>query len=555
MKKLHKREVGRDLTGGYTSSNFIHDLNWQWKYLSLSWTLRGHHGCVNSLDFDPTGQFLASGSDDTSVRVWDYESRKLSYSFESKHTQNILSVRFLKEGRFLGTCSYDGQIKFFDLEGHVSRTRRCHTSSPKRLECHPSTPSTVLSCGDDGTVRLHDLREDHACSHQECKNVVADLRRSHTKEYSDNLYTLRINPLASHIFATAGQKGTVYVYDTRNSRAPFLRLTPRSNTLFFCGISGLDFSKDGLMLAANCLCALDASVALFNMQATWEDPTLLEPAAASPSPAISNTPVDETLGLMGSQTLSLPTAAAAVASHSGLLAGPSSRSSRRHMRYATPPRASEPLRISELREGLGTPGSPSRGELPLMRGPWSESCMVTPPQDEWAVVREAVALKPKAWSITTSSSEHSYPDVDYYTGHMNIKTIKEVIFVGDRSEYIVSGSDDGQLYMWSRLSKKVVSSFRGDNYVVNCIREYPAGIGIATSGIDHHVRLWEPALKVNRRDVNDEFRSSPEDPYIEQAWSSNRNEGRGGDDDNDDDQSGEYALEVQSSASESEASS
>jgi hypothetical protein len=35
--------------------------------------LEGHEGCVNTVAFDPTGALLVSGSDDQTVRVWDWE--------------------------------------------------------------------------------------------------------------------------------------------------------------------------------------------------------------------------------------------------------------------------------------------------------------------------------------------------------------------------------------------------------------------------------------------------------------------------------------------------
>ncbi len=37
-------------------------------------TYRGHDNAVRTVDVDPTGQFLASGSDDGTVRVWEVQS-------------------------------------------------------------------------------------------------------------------------------------------------------------------------------------------------------------------------------------------------------------------------------------------------------------------------------------------------------------------------------------------------------------------------------------------------------------------------------------------------
>lgn len=41
--------------------------------MELQRTLEGHGGCVNTVAFDPAGSLLVSGSDDMTIRVWDWE--------------------------------------------------------------------------------------------------------------------------------------------------------------------------------------------------------------------------------------------------------------------------------------------------------------------------------------------------------------------------------------------------------------------------------------------------------------------------------------------------
>jgi WD40 repeat protein len=38
--------------------------------------LDGHHGCVNTVHFNPTGELLLSGSDDLRIILWDWSSGK-----------------------------------------------------------------------------------------------------------------------------------------------------------------------------------------------------------------------------------------------------------------------------------------------------------------------------------------------------------------------------------------------------------------------------------------------------------------------------------------------
>uniref|UniRef100_A0A182JVP5 WD and tetratricopeptide repeats protein 1 n=1 Tax=Anopheles christyi TaxID=43041 RepID=A0A182JVP5_9DIPT len=79
-----------------------------------------------------------------------------------------------------------------------------------------------------------------------------------------------------------------------------------------------------------------------------------------------------------------------------------------------------------------------------------------------------------------------------YIGHCNTKTdIKEANYFGD-SNYIVAGSDDGNFFIWDRHTGIIHSVFQADELIVNCVQPHPYICMLATSGIDHEVRLWSP---------------------------------------------------------------
>lgn len=77
-----------------------------------------------------------------------------------------------------------------------------------------------------------------------------------------------------------------------------------------------------------------------------------------------------------------------------------------------------------------------------------------------------------------------------YTGHRNKKTIKGCAWFGDK--YVLSGSDDGHIYGWDVESEHIVCFLDGDASVVNCIRVHPDLPVLATSGIEHDIKIWEP---------------------------------------------------------------
>jgi WD40 repeat protein len=73
-------------------------------------TLDKHTGIVWSVSFSADGQTLASGSQDTSIRLWDV---RLSTCLKVLHGHNswVCSVRFNPDGSILASGSNDCDIR------------------------------------------------------------------------------------------------------------------------------------------------------------------------------------------------------------------------------------------------------------------------------------------------------------------------------------------------------------------------------------------------------------------------------------------------------------
>lgn len=70
-----------------------------------------------------------------------------------------------------------------------------------------------------------------------------------------------------------------------------------------------------------------------------------------------------------------------------------------------------------------------------------------------------------------------------------------VNFLGPRDEFVVSGSDDGNVFIWDKLTGKLCDILQGDNHVVNVIEGHPYLPLIAVSGIDTTVKVSEDAMR------------------------------------------------------------
>ncbi|QIW97824.1 hypothetical protein AMS68_003342 [Peltaster fructicola] len=91
-----------------------------------------------------------------------------------------------------------------------------------------------------------------------------------------------------------------------------------------------------------------------------------------------------------------------------------------------------------------------------------------------------------ARSVPCSAATHAYK------GHCNVKTVKDVNYFGLEDEYVVSGSDDGNLFIWDRKTTQLVNVLAGDGEVVNVVQGHPYETMLAVSGIDHTIKIFSP---------------------------------------------------------------
>ena len=85
-----------------------------------------------------------------------------------------------------------------------------------------------------------------------------------------------------------------------------------------------------------------------------------------------------------------------------------------------------------------------------------------------------------------------------YNGHRNNATVKGVNFYGPKSEFIVSGSDCGNVFFWDKESESIVGFQPGDEAgVVNVLEPHPFLPALMTAGLDHDIKIWAPSAKCN----------------------------------------------------------
>eukprot|EP00041_Stephanoeca_diplocostata_P035792 m.1275071 g.1275071 ORF g.1275071 m.1275071 type:complete len:796 (+) comp24760_c1_seq7:169-2556(+) len=122
--------------------------------------MRKHQGSVNCVRWSPSGNMLASASDDHSVILWTMDNNAGTMSGESwrcskilrQHTGDVMGVAWSPDGQFLASCSIDNTICLWNMETMtLEATLRGHNGPVKGVVWDP-VRRYLASQGDDKKV-------------------------------------------------------------------------------------------------------------------------------------------------------------------------------------------------------------------------------------------------------------------------------------------------------------------------------------------------------------------------------------------------------------------
>ncbi|XP_006988177.1 DDB1- and CUL4-associated factor 6 isoform X10 [Peromyscus maniculatus bairdii] len=225
--------------------------------LKLEATLNVHDGCVNTICWNDTGEYILSGSDDTKLVISNPYSRKVLTTIRSGHRANIFSAKFLPctDDKQIVSCSGDGVIFYTNIEQDAETNRQCqftcHYGTTYEIMTVPNDPYTFLSCGEDGTVRWFDTRIKTSCTKEDCKDdILINCRRAAT--------SVAICPPVPYYLAVGCSDSSVRIYDRRmlGTRATgnyagrgttgmVARFIPSHLSNKSCRVTSLCYSEDG----------------------------------------------------------------------------------------------------------------------------------------------------------------------------------------------------------------------------------------------------------------------------------------------------------------------
>ncbi|MGP1414934.1 MAG: eIF2A-related protein [Treponema sp.] len=126
---------------------------WEAETGRLLRTLTGHADDIYSVSYSPDGAYLASGSNDKTIRIWEVKTGACIKTLTG-HTSYVRSVTYSPDGAYLASGSWDETVKIWEIAtGECIKTLSGHTDDVGSVAYSPDG-AYLASGSDDKTVKL-----------------------------------------------------------------------------------------------------------------------------------------------------------------------------------------------------------------------------------------------------------------------------------------------------------------------------------------------------------------------------------------------------------------
>ena len=200
--------------------------------------LKGHPGAVLAAVFSPDGKWLASGSADHTIKIWDTQTGGETRTFRG-HTGTIYAVAFSPHGNRLASGSWDRTIKIWDLQTDRKPLTLADTAHVESVAFSPDG-KRLASGNMDGAIEVWDAQTG---------------RRIYTR--SDQTFRGHTWPVHAVAFSPDGKRlasgnmdGAITIWDAQTGRKIHLLEGYTAKDYTLESATSLAFSPDGKRLAS-----------------------------------------------------------------------------------------------------------------------------------------------------------------------------------------------------------------------------------------------------------------------------------------------------------------
>ncbi|OQA13313.1 MAG: translocation protein TolB [bacterium ADurb.Bin363] len=207
-------------------------------------TFIGHSDYVTSVSYSPDGKYVASGSWDKTVKIWEVSSGKCIRSLEG-HSDYVTSVSYSPDGKYVASGGADETVKVWEISsGKCIKNLIGHSYMITNVSYSPDG-KYVASGNVDETVKVWEI------SSGKCIKTLT--------EQSEWVSGISYSPDRKYL-ATSGMKDTVKIWEL--SIAKCIRTLIGHSDY----VTGVSYSPDGRYLASG---SRDKTVKIWEVQSIY----------------------------------------------------------------------------------------------------------------------------------------------------------------------------------------------------------------------------------------------------------------------------------------------
>jgi WD40 repeat protein len=196
---------------------------WHANAPSRSILLVGHAGSIRSAEFSPSGEFVATASNDGTARIWETAGARVLQVLVG-HSGPVYDAKFSPDGTLVATASDDSSVKVWAVESaQLLATMTGHTNKPGyvapiRAMSFSPDGGRLATASVDGTARIWDVK-----TGTELVKISSDIRVPAGVEFSPDAKTIIVQDSSvgeqpifdSYAGTKIGQTGKRYPYDAQ----------------------------------------------------------------------------------------------------------------------------------------------------------------------------------------------------------------------------------------------------------------------------------------------------------------------------------------------------